>query len=46
MKNHVSDFSEFYFLSNGWLYLQFTDQINKFEIREIYRKDAKYSEND
>ena len=52
MKNHVSDFFDFYFLSNDWLYLQFTmtRQVCHRQKKVVqkwpnYRKDAHCSDN-
>ena len=52
VKNNISDFSNFYFLSNDWLYLQFTmtQQVCHRQKKVVqkwpsYRKDAHCSDN-
>ena len=50
MKNQFFDLCDFYFLSYGWLYLQFTKNLptvkKLFKSGQIYREDADCSEND
>ena len=51
MKNHISDFSDFYFLSYVCLHLQFnkslpTKKKKVLKRGQIYRKDADCSVND
>ena len=50
IKNKYSDLCDFYFLSHGWLYLQFTKNFptkkKMFRSDPIYWKDADYPEND